>query len=90
MNLPSISHRPGVHVRLRHACPRCDGPHVQRLPPVSIHREHDWYECEDCQHVWRYVTSHEARQRVGRTMTRSRDVCIGVQRHAASLARIEM
>jgi hypothetical protein len=52
MNVPSIRHRPGLYVRLSHACPRCDGPHVQRLPPVSVHREHEWYECEDCQHLW--------------------------------------
>jgi hypothetical protein len=62
MNLPSISHRPGLHVRLRHACPRCDGPHVQRLPQASIHREHEWYECEDCQHLWalRYIPTRPA------------------------------
>jgi len=52
MNLPSISTRPGLYVRLRHACPRCDRLHVQGLPPVSVEPQYEWYECEDCQHLW--------------------------------------
>ena len=62
MNLPSSSDRPRIHVRLRHACPRCDSLHVQRLPPVSVHREDEWYECEACQHSWalRYIPTRPA------------------------------
>jgi hypothetical protein len=52
MNLPPLTHRPRLSVRLRPGCPLCDGLHVSGSPPASVHREYDWYECDDCDYRW--------------------------------------
>ncbi len=68
MNLPAISTHRGFYARLRHACPQCDGLHVQALPPVTGEGDDEWYECADCEHLWprahvrtRCVNTYDAR-----------------------------
>jgi len=68
MNLPAINTRRGLYTRLRHACPQCDGLHLQALPPETGEGDDEWYECADCQYLWpvghvrtRGVNTDEAR-----------------------------